>query len=289
MSMPDFVIDDPSLILTDPVPTLEIIDGSADPEYAAARASEVLDAANPRPQMVEPPDGQVALPAGWIDPKGVLHRTAQVRELTGKDEEKLSRINITSALPLYLRTLVTQGTEYIGNVEPSKEIIDQLLVGDREALILGIRIATYGDDVPIRVICPNCEATQDVAIELSKDVPVKTLDEPEVRTFDVPLRKGSVAVVQLATVAVQDEILAHPNTSEAELKTITLSKCVLSIDGVPATYDRVLNLGMADRKTILSFLAETQPGPDYEGVILPCPSCEKTFPIDLDLADLFRS
>lgn len=289
MSIPDgaFPVNDPSLV-GDPV-SLEVIDAGADPEYANARSDEVLQQLNPLPEIDAAPDGTVHLPAGWIDPQGKLHTTALVRELTGADEEKLARVSMRENFPLWIRTLLECGVEYIGDQPASQTIFDQLLVGDREMLILGIRVATYGNELPMDITCPSCDEVQAIALELDADIPIKKLDPPEVREFDLKLKHGEHAVVHLTTAAVQDEVISDRKRTGAEMATLTVERCTKTIDGNPVNHHMALEMKLADRKTIMDFLADTQPGPDYEGVSLPCSSCGREFPVRLSMVDLFRS
>jgi len=277
-------INDPSLI-AEPV-ELEIVSSSSDPEYAAARSAQALADVGGPPKMEAPPAGHVVLPGGvFLD--GELHQDAIVKELTGAAEERLARIDPLKSLPLYLRSLLEEGVEYLGGKPPSTDVLDNLLVGDREMLILAIRQATYGDDLPMHLTCPVCEHEDSIVLELNVDIPIKKLDAPEIREYDVDLRDGK-AVVTLATAAIQDKVIGTEH-SDAERKTLTLQHCVKSINGIPSNYDMVLNLGLRDRATILNFLADKQPGPDYGEVSLPCSGCKRDLPINLSLADLFRS
>jgi hypothetical protein len=45
------------------------------------------------PEIVSPSDTTVELPGGYINAAGEVIRTAEVRELTGKDEEVISKTN----------------------------------------------------------------------------------------------------------------------------------------------------------------------------------------------------
>lgn len=277
-------VDDPSLV-GPPVDLPTRASAAVDPELASALTQSALD--EPKPTIEALPDTVVELPGGYIDPQGRLHSTAVVRELTGADEERISKVDPVANLPLWLNSLL-KNVETIGDVQPTTEVLSALLIGDREALILGIRRATYGNGISVQVVCPNCGEEEDVIIEIDKDIPFKRMEDPEQRVFEVKLRDGDIAEVRLATVGVQDEILAAKKKTLAEITTLTLERCVLRINGNPAVHQTVLDLGSADRRTLATFLADNQPGPDYRGVKLPCRACGKEFPLTLDLADLFR-
>ncbi len=84
--------------------------------------------------MPEPPDGLVHLPGGlWWD--GELLDSAEVRELNGADEVVLAKAakNATSFVASMIKVLLTRAVVSVGHHEPpSKEILDALLVGDRD-------------------------------------------------------------------------------------------------------------------------------------------------------------
>ncbi len=75
----------------------------------------------------------------------------------------------------------------------------------------------------------------------------------------------------------------------AELNTILLAGCVMSINGVSVTGPQdVLNLGMSDREKIAMELLEKNPGPRLMEVSKACKACGKDINVPLSLAALFR-
>jgi hypothetical protein len=85
------------------------------------------------PEIVSPSDTTVELPGGYLNAAGEIIRTAEVRELTGKDEELISK---TNNLGKAILTILQLGTVKIGNELATDKILDELLVGDRDAIIL---------------------------------------------------------------------------------------------------------------------------------------------------------
>jgi hypothetical protein len=132
----------------------------------------------------------------------------------------------------------------------------------------------------------------DITLDLDNDIPIKKLENPETRRHKVQLR-NSVATVRLAIGEDQDAIFGKSNLTVPEANTLLLSKCVLEIDGKPllggAAMQTAKNMGSGDRRTILDFLSENQPGPRYEGVKVNCASCEREVTLNIRLADLFRN
>lgn len=237
------------------------------------------------PQIEPPGDDEVRLPGGLVLSDGSVRKDALVRELTGEDEEALAKA--AGNLLRFTRTLLSAVVE-VGGEPATKEIIRDLLVGDREALILGIRRATFGNEVTFeQFTCPGCGDQLDITVDLST-LDTKELENPEKREFEVSLRKGA-AIVRLATGADQEAVMDMGVATGAEENTLLLSRCVLSINGKKVnTREQVKQLGLADRKALIAFLAEQQPGPRYDEVKSKHEDCETEFPIYLAVDDLFR-
>ena len=264
-------------------PKMSVDVGNAEGSNAQVRS--ILDPGQ-APEIRQPADDEVLLPGGLVSPDGEILRTAVVRELTGDDEEALAKAK--NSMVRFTRTLM-RAVESIGGQPPTKEILADLLVGDREALVLGIRCATFGNEITYKnFICPGCQEALDITVDL-RTIDVKFLEDPEKREFEVPLRNG-VAVVRLPKVSDADAVMESPSLTTAEENTLLLSRCVLEINGtkVNKSKELVKKLGLKDRQTILDFLAEHQPGPRYDEVKSKHEACETEFPVYLAVDDLFR-
>ena len=259
------------------------------PSDVAAAIARVGESGPP-----EFPDGytsRVELPGGWISPTGELVTTASVRELTGYDEERMARQDLQKNVAIYVTKLLAAGVEEIGGEEPTEDLLRQLLIGDREHLVLGIRMATYGRLVPFTLTCVNCGNDSAVEIELDKDLTILKLDDPRVREFDVPLRHGKTAKVTLLTGAAQEAYSDDiGRKTEAEVTTLMLAKSVTEIDGrrLRGNPEDVRALPAADRATLADFIASHRCGPQFEAVNVPCATCGEEYPISLGLSNLFR-
>jgi hypothetical protein len=90
--------------------------------------------------IVPPPSGEVKLLAGLYNSfTGELTDTAEVRELTGADEEAIAKITDYGRS---LLAILERGTVKIGDKPATKEVLDKLLAGDRDYLLMKIRIVT---------------------------------------------------------------------------------------------------------------------------------------------------
>jgi len=266
------------------------------PEGTSSMTTENVAAALARATSTDPPviedapQVTVTLPGGYLRPDGRLERTAVVRELNGYDEERLSRLNAAKNVAVYVTELLSLGVETIGGEPVSKDILRALLIGDRDALVLGVRQATYGNLVPFQLHCAECDTDSDVNVELDVDVHVVEMEDPLKRVFEVPLKRGN-AQVSLLTGVTQEAFSENlGKRTQAEINTIMMAKSVVTINGIPVrgNEDMLRALSALDRETLITFIAEHQPGPQLGEIRVPCATCGAEYPVSLGLPNLFR-
>jgi hypothetical protein len=269
--------------------TNKIINATQDPQAANKLAADAMSAQEAtvkalKPETKLPPATDVTLPAGLFDPFTGLITTAEVRELTGIDEEAISKITDTGKA---LLTVLNRGTVKIGEEASTENLLDSLYAGDREAILLAIRKVTFGSDVKLGPAnCPHCGEEQVFDIDLDKDVPVKTLEGPGEFVLDCKVGK---VVVTLPKGSAQKAIVASNNKTTAELDTIILSHCVVSINDATVIDPSVVrNLSIKDRRDILEEITNRNPGPQLSEIKVPCSACGTEVPLPLTLAELFR-
>jgi hypothetical protein len=234
------------------------------------------------------PDTNIDLPGGFYDPmEDQMVTTAEVRELTGADEEAIVKITEPGKA---LMTILEKATVSIGGKPADKETLNMLLAGDREALLLGIRRVTFGNEIELEAVCDRCPELQTFKIDLTKDVKVKALDDRVAdRRFVLDLKVGKVKVA-LPTGDTQLKLINASNKNTAELDTLLLSDCVQEINDVPVLGQaQIRNLGIKDRRTLLEEIANRNPGPLLSEVKKACGTCGQEVELPLTLADLFRS
>ena len=228
---------------------------------------------------------EVRLPGGFIE-NGEVIKTAEVRELTGIDEEAIAKASTTGKA---LNVLLQRGLVKIGSRDATIEDLDKLLSGDRDAILIGVRRITFGDTLDLSIVCGNCAESQDVSIDLEVDVPTKTLNDPAAdRTWRVETKKGYVTVT-LPTGLTQKKLLENAEKTSAEINTLLLSGCVLSVNDVPSMgASTVLNLSMSDRTKNIESNLDRNPGPRLGEVKKTCKACGEAIALPLSLVDLFR-
>jgi len=233
-----------------------------------------------------PSDTEVALPGGYINREGALVKYAEVRELNGADEEAVARSGSTGRA---LNTMLQRGLVSLGMESASKEDLETLLSGDRDAILIGIRRATFGNTIDFTGTCPSCRTEQTIVLDLNKDIPIVELKDPkEDRLWTYESKLGTV-VVGLPTGITQRRLLENSDKNSAELNTILLAGCVASINGSPSIgASTVLKLSWKDREAIVQEILERNPGPRLGEVKKACEACGEDIPMPLTLAALFR-
>ncbi len=243
-----------------------------------------------------PESDLVALPAGLVL-DGKLIKTAIVKELNGAAEEKIFRA-LLSANPFHIRnTIIECGLVRVGD-EPEKKtqkILPDLIIGDLDAILLGIYRMTYGDRIEIKGWkCPVCGDTEDIGLDISEDIPVKAMKDISEARFEVELKRGAKAKVRLPNGGDQAAAGDSADRTLIERNTILLQRCIEEVVETTGISKMLLafptyaqQMGIKDRHTVIQAIAERQPGPQLTAIKFVHNSCGKEVTLGLDLADLF--
>ncbi len=246
--------------------------------------------AGPVPLLPESPDTTVSLARGLYH-NSEYYTEAEVRELTGADEEKLAKVKDEIAS---FSTVIALGTIRIGPIDlesktlqERKGILGGLLIGDRDKLFLNIVRVTFGDKKQVTFSCMHCGEGQEIDLLLSEDFPQSDGDITS-RIFSYTTNKGDVVEYRLATGDDQEEVLDKP-VSSAESNTMMIARCITKVNGElavdPLGFARAL--GMKDRSGLLDALASKQPSVSLE-VKTTCASCGEEVPLSVSWGTIFR-
>ena len=237
-------------------------------------------------EITYPSESLVLLPGGYINSAREVVKTAEVRELTGKDEEFIGKSNSLSKAfsGLLERAIVSIGDELV-----TEDMVDQLLVGDRDALLLGIYKVTFGPVAELQGFCGGCAEYKDVQIDVDEDIEVSTLKNPlDDRVFTVKGKKHKY-LVALPTGITQKTLLNNSEKTVPELTTLLLEQTVLEIDDTPVISKlQAQGINLADRRKIGEELAKRAPGPKFNDIKVDCPDCEGKVVVPISLGALFR-
>ena len=257
----------------------------SDAELVSKFAQQIEKEPEAQIETKAPYDSTIILNGGYVTASNEVVTTAEVRELTGADEEAIAK---SGSISKSLQTLLQRGLVKVGNEEATKEHLDNLLSGDRDSILLGIRRVTFGDTFDILIRCPKCNEQQDCSIHLVDDVPVRKLENSNDRTWEIKTRNGKV-LVTLPNGVVQRKLMDSVDKTSAEINTIILANCIISENDRPVIGSQVaLNLGLADRTKIIEEILERNPGPRLGEVKKACKACGDEIALPLGLTDLFR-
>ncbi|GAA2623965.1 T4 family baseplate hub assembly chaperone [Paractinoplanes durhamensis] len=226
---------------------------------------------------------RVTLPGGWWDDGGRLHRAAELGVLTGRDEEALTGV-AAAATPRAVTEVLARCLHRLGDLQPvPPAVVRELLVGDREWLLLQLRRATFGDLVRGDLMCPWPSCGKRVTLEFSAgDVPVRTAPDPR-PWYELPLPGSSVVRFRLPTGGDAEELGPLAVRDPGSAATLLLARCIGRIGEVADPGPEVVaDLPADDRWRIESEMERLAPAVDRE-VDTPCPECGRTFTVTFDI------
>jgi hypothetical protein len=212
---------------------------------------------------------------------------AIVREMTGEDEEFLSSMEArtTSNYGEYVLALLKRVVVSIGDIsiKQTPVVLNELIIGDRDLLFLAVIRATYGETREFKVLCPHCNQSNDLLIDLNSDFPIEGDQESVRKQIKVILRDGSTLN------------LNHPNSDDsakigrsgkntAQQNTMMIARCA-QID-VTNKEQWARNLSIADRSTIISAVFNAKVGPSPREVNAPCGHCNEEITLMFDWVSL---
>lgn len=239
------------------------------------------------PTMAHPENLTVRLPVPVEHPtKGEL-REAEVRELTGEDEEFFAKGRDDNEK---IALLVARGTTALDGEEVGLDVIRSMPIGNRDTLMLAIRRATYGDELELDLVCTTCETENNIIVDLATEVEVKE-GEP---TTTVTLRRGGTAVIRWPNS--DDESTIRKAAAKrkhamniAEVNTMLLGRILIEVNGEGSFGEETARrLRMPDRRDIIEHLSRTQPGPLFDQIKHQCVECGQTSPVTIGYDELFR-
>ena len=270
--------------------TTQTMSAGSNPDMANDLINKALaETAQPEKQELKvkiPSDTLVNLPGGFITETGEVIKTVEVRELTGKDEEAISKATTVGRL---LNTVLSRGTVKVGDKPATEEILNTMLAGDREAVLIGIHQATFGNPVEVNGYCRGCDGPKTVAVDLTADLEMKTLSDPVAdRTFKVQGRKDEYTVILPNGIA-QKELQGNLDKTVAELSTLLLQNTITEINGdVVYSKNTIQNMGVVDRRKVSEEIMKRNPGPVFEDLEVTCPDCEGMVVVPINLGSLFQ-
>jgi hypothetical protein len=244
------------------------------------------------------PVESVPLPSnGKIYPKNSpLHNLEliQIKAMTAQEEDILMS-----------RALIKDGTvltHLLNSCIIDKRVNSRdLISGDRNSLLIAIRITGYGTDYRVDVTCPECNSRQNHTFDLG-DLSIKRLAispvAPGTNQFEHVLPVSNKRVMfkfltgrdeEEQSIIAERRRKAMPDMQVENSVTSRLEACVISIDGVSDrskinTFIRAMPA--LDSRSLRSYINDNEPGIDMSGNFT-CVQCRADARVSLPLGASF--
>lgn len=211
-------------------------------------------------------------------------KNAEVRELTGYDEEHIASLDNKVSLTYadYITEILKLGVVSIGNIPNVADHVEDLTIGDRNALFLAVVQTTYGRERSFDRACISCSKINKITIDLVDDFPIVEPSFDPTSTLKITLKDGSIHQLRPPTAADTTYVGNNANTN-AEQSTMLLARCSVWDENPPRDpFTWARSLGMADRNTLIKELISIEMGPHMEGVDVECVHCGERLPALID-------
>jgi rRNA maturation protein Nop10 len=250
------------------------------------------------PPQLQVPTSIVPLPSrGLVYPQeSPLHlcEKLEIRSMTAKDEDILTSpalLKQGKALTYLLRSCILNK-----GLDP-----DDMLVGDRNAVLVAIRITGYGPEYTVNVTCPECDGEKKDHVFNLSTLPIKPLKTEPVNNganefeFDLPVLKQKVKF-RLFTGRQEQELATYLErtkklkTSDVDpVITTRLKFQIISIgdetDGGKLSHI-IDNLPALDSRNLRKHIAELSPDVDMQQGF-DCPHCGEHSEVEVPLGTEF--
>jgi hypothetical protein len=235
--------------------------------------------------------GRLLLPGGILDNRNRCFQTVLVRQLTGRDEELLADRHYHNAARRVTDFLAQVLVEVPGLNKPvSRELAAEMLIGDRDYLLLRLRQIAMGDRVEQVMRCPaaTCGEKADVEFQIS-ELQVRRVETVQLEyEFELsePARKddpkSKVVSLRLPTGRDQEAILDGKDLNPAVANTRLFARIVKKLGRRGLDEQEARDLPLKVRQEMTTFLRRLSPGPDLD-IDIQCPHCrgDMSFPFDL--------
>lgn len=229
------------------------------------------------------PTEVVSLPSqGKVYPENnpLSSGTIEMKYMTAREEDILTSANLIKqgiVLDKLMQSMIVSPINY-----------NDLIIGDKNAIMIAARVLGYGKDYEVEVTCPKCSKDSKVEVDLTK-LPEKSIPETVIQknnnAFEFTLPKsGRVVTFKLLShgdeKSIQSELdaikkAAKKDSIDPELST-RLRYGIVSIDGVTDRKyinDTVENQILAiDSKALRKYIKDIAPDVKFE-IDFVCEHC----------------
>ena len=218
--------------------------------------------------------------------------TVEIRAMTAREEDILTS-----------RALIKKGTvitELIRSCLVDKTVdVNEMLVGDRNAVMTALRITGYGSHYAVEVDCPECDEKSKQDFQLT-ELTIKRLEAPPIAEganlfeFLLPLTKKKIHFRFLTgqdetEISIMQERRKKMGSLVDNLVTTRLQHQIVAIDG---TKDRskvnafVRNMPAGDSLALRTHIDKNEPGIDMKAW-MDCANCFESSEVRLPMGASF--
>lgn len=221
------------------------------------------------PELLKVPFDEIYLPSMGLFYSGAT-KFVKVRAITGYDE-------IVMSSP-YLKQTGSAIKILLNNVVMDSDIeYDDLLICDRDAILLFLRSVTYGDEIEMDFTCPECSNESKGSFKISnieaKEISVPPNENGEYE-YILPSSLNKETLVQIN--------FTPPRVSSSELvkEKNLLNRYMSQITSINDNKDKkfifnfIKKIPIKDSQSLRTFMDKVEPGFE-ETVMHTCPSCSK--------------
>jgi base plate protein len=277
----------------------------------------------------KPEQGIFVLPGGFLlsdddysdtSNDAVCEKIVKLRPLTGREEEMIIDANLStrgnnsgSGIIRLLTDILANCIESIGSInEITPDLVRQLLICDRDYLLLKLRQITFGDQVDAQVKCPNesCKKPMNISFDINSiDIQRKDIGNGKflmhlsrLAAIKVNNNNGnsrsnnnnhrnngtySEIEFRLPTVADQEEIFDVSVENESKALTKMFQRCITHIgDLTEIDENTIYSMSILARREIDRKMQELSPKVDLQ-LHAKCPECGVDFTSPFDLQNFF--
>lgn len=227
--------------------------------------------------------------AGYIDKEGNHHTTFTLREMTGRDEEAISKSDVKQNGAKLIATLLERCVLSIGTLtrksvggEEWKEIIKGLLVGDQDYMLIKLRELSMGGEIEVTHTCPYCKESLKTLLDVS-ELDIIPFSGQRVVSFSLPKgfrdKKGVLhkdGTLRLPTGQDREILTPIARKNVAQASTLMLTRLCKFEDGLYVTEDVMRDLTVRDREYLQKVLQENLFGINLE-IDVTCTNCGEDF------------
>ncbi len=179
-----------------------------------------------------------------------------------------------------ITVLLGQCVESIGSIPVTPQVLNSMVIGDRDFMLMMLRKISIGDLMPGQMVCPKCQTP------IAFDIPIVELESADLKIKTVlryPVGHDQVALA--------DKLKLDPATANYELMSRLIRSWEKNGEPVktPNTLQFIDSLSIKEVEWLEEAYKEKQPGPMWD-LHITCGACGDDIPVDVGNMDfLFKT